>query len=65
MASDEANDDISRLRGFIERFGSVLCDSGIPRMPSRVFAALLSSDSGRLTSVELAELLEIDRIVAG
>jgi predicted transcriptional regulator len=59
MASDHTSDDIGMLRGFIERFAGVLCDSGIPRMPSRVFAALLSSDSGRLTSVELAELLEI------
>ncbi|WP_042396882.1 GbsR/MarR family transcriptional regulator [Streptacidiphilus carbonis] len=47
------------LREFIERFAGVLCDGGVPRMPSRVFAALLSSDSGRLTSAELAELLEI------
>ncbi|MFC1439696.1 MarR family transcriptional regulator [Streptacidiphilus sp. N1-10] len=59
MASDEADDHTTMLRGFIERFAGVLSDSGIPRMPSRVFAALLSSDSGRLTSLELAELLEI------
>lgn len=54
MVSDDQG-----IRGFIERFASVLCDSGIPRMPSRVFAALLCSDSGRMTSAELADLLEI------
>src|SRR4051794_5574433 len=29
--------------------------SGLPRMPARVFAALLASDSGRMTAAELAE----------
>ena len=28
-------------------------------MPARVFAALLATDSGRLTAAELAELLQI------
>ncbi|MCC9311954.1 MarR family transcriptional regulator [Kitasatospora sp. RB6PN24] len=36
-----------------------MTDSGVPRMPARVFAALLATDSGRLTSAELAQLLEI------
>jgi len=44
---------------FIERFASVLVESGVPRMPARVFAALLTIDSGRLTASELAELLQI------
>ena len=43
---------------FIERFASVLTEAGIPRMPARVFAALLASDSGRLTAAELAGLLQ-------
>ncbi|MFC1415722.1 GbsR/MarR family transcriptional regulator [Streptacidiphilus cavernicola] len=51
--------ETDQLRDFIERFAGVLCDSGIPRMPSRVFVALLATDSGRLTSTELAELLDI------
>jgi predicted transcriptional regulator len=45
--------------GFVERFASVLTESGFPRMPARVFAALLASDSGRLTAAELAALLHV------
>jgi predicted transcriptional regulator len=45
--------------GFIERFAAVLTESGFPRMPARVFAALLATDSGRLTAAELAELLHV------
>jgi hypothetical protein len=36
-----------------------MTDSGMPRMPSRVFVALLITDSGRLTSTELADILDI------
>jgi len=43
----------------IERFASALADAGMSRMPARVFAALLASDSGRRTAAELAELLEV------
>ena len=43
--------------GFVERFASVLTESGFPRMPARVFAALLATDSGRLTAAELAAML--------
>ena len=45
--------------GFIEGFASVLTESGFPRMPARVFAALLATDSGRLTAAELAGLLHV------
>ncbi|MBA4866656.1 MarR family transcriptional regulator [Streptomyces sp. PSKA54] len=44
---------------FVERFASQLVEAGMPRMPSRVFAALLASDSGALTSAELGEQLRI------
>jgi predicted transcriptional regulator len=43
---------------FTERFAAVLVESGIPRMPARVFAALLAADSGRLTASGLAGLLQ-------
>jgi DNA-binding transcriptional regulator GbsR (MarR family) len=49
-------DEVSR---FIERFASVLVEGGVPRMPARVFSALLVTDSGRLTAAELAELLQV------
>src|SRR5580704_11004347 len=44
---------------FVERFASVLTESGFPRMPARVFAALLATDAGRLTAAQLAELLHV------
>jgi DNA-binding transcriptional regulator GbsR (MarR family) len=44
---------------FVERFGATLEEGGIPRMPARVFAALLVTDSGRLTAAELVEELQI------
>ena len=44
---------------FVERFGSALEEGGVPRMPARVFAALLATDSGRLTAAELSERLQI------
>jgi DNA-binding transcriptional regulator GbsR (MarR family) len=47
------------VSSFVERFASVLVDAGMPRMPSRVFALLLATDSGRLTSAELAERLQV------
>ena len=44
---------------FIERFASVLEEGGVPRMPARVFSALLATDSGRMTAAEVAEVLRI------
>jgi DNA-binding transcriptional regulator GbsR (MarR family) len=44
---------------FIEKFAAVLIAAGFPPMPARVFVALLVTDSGRLTSAELTELLQI------
>ncbi|NUP46766.1 MAG: MarR family transcriptional regulator, partial [Catenulispora sp.] len=60
MSKDEPpTPDPAQLLAYIERFATVLTDSGIPRMPSRVFAALLTTDNGRLTSQQLAEKLDI------
>jgi DNA-binding transcriptional regulator GbsR (MarR family) len=50
--------DPAALGRFVERFASVLVEAGIPRMPARVFAALLATDSGRLTAAELSEQLQ-------
>jgi DNA-binding transcriptional regulator GbsR (MarR family) len=44
---------------FVERMGGALTDAGLPRLPSRVFAALLVDDDGRMTSVELAAALGV------
>jgi predicted transcriptional regulator len=49
------------VRQFIEDFASALTEMGVPRMPARVFVALLTSDSGRLTAAELADQLSASR----
>lgn len=43
----------------VERLGQVLEDSGIPRMPARVFAYVLAEDRDRYTAAELAEGLDV------
>jgi DNA-binding transcriptional regulator GbsR (MarR family) len=53
--TDRDDRDVGR---FIEKFAAVLTESGWPRMPSRVFGALLVSDTGRLTAAELADVLQ-------
>ena len=51
--------DQGSVLAFIERFAVALTAAGFPRMPARVFAALLATDSGRLTAAELAALLQV------
>jgi predicted transcriptional regulator len=53
-----ADRDQHAVLRFIERFATSLVEAGMSRMPARVFAALLATDSGRLTAAELAELLQ-------
>lgn len=50
--------DDDAVRRFIERFASVLVEAGFPRMPARIFVALLTADSNRLTAADLAGLLQ-------
>jgi len=52
-----ARDDAAVGR-FVEDLASTLIEMGFPRMPARVFAALLTSDSGRLTAADLAARLQ-------
>jgi predicted transcriptional regulator len=49
--------DEAAVGRFVERFAANLEQSGVPRMPARVFVALLATDSGSLTAAELAERL--------
>ena len=56
--AQQARNDTA-VRQFIQRFGSLLADAGMPRMPARIFAALLTTDSSRLTAEELAGLLQV------
>jgi predicted transcriptional regulator len=52
-----AERDPEAVRRFVERFASDMVEAGMPRMPSRAFAALIGSDTGHLTAAELSELL--------
>ncbi|WP_189928902.1 GbsR/MarR family transcriptional regulator [Streptomyces sulfonofaciens] len=44
---------------FVEAFASQLVAGGMSRMPARVFAALLASEEGVMTSAELGEQLQV------
>jgi DNA-binding transcriptional regulator GbsR (MarR family) len=44
---------------FVESFAAHLVEAGVQRMPARVFAALLASDSGARTSAELSKQLQV------
>ncbi|MFG2514698.1 GbsR/MarR family transcriptional regulator [Streptomyces sp. NPDC048584] len=57
-ASGTARDPEAVSR-FVEHFAAQLVEAGLARMPARVFAALLASDAGVLTSAELVEQLKI------
>ncbi len=51
--------DEAAVARFIERFASVFIEAGMAPMPARVFSALLTSDSGRLTAAELGQRLQV------
>ncbi|MFJ5799631.1 GbsR/MarR family transcriptional regulator [Streptomyces decoyicus] len=55
---DEKRDD-EAVSQFVERFAAQLVEAGMQRMSARVFACLLASDSGVLTSAELGERLQV------
>jgi DNA-binding transcriptional ArsR family regulator len=44
---------------FVERFAAEMVEGGMQRMPARVFSALLASEEGALTSLELGEQLQV------
>ncbi|MEV0235661.1 helix-turn-helix domain-containing protein [Nonomuraea sp. NPDC050786] len=47
------------VRGFVDRFATLLSATGLPRMPARVFVCLLTSDAGSLTAAELGRRLQV------
>ncbi|MGW5020425.1 GbsR/MarR family transcriptional regulator [Streptomyces cacaoi] len=47
----------TRVSPFVEQFAADLTEAGMQRMAARVFACLLASDDGALTSAELSERL--------
>ncbi|KUN10561.1 MarR family transcriptional regulator [Streptomyces yokosukanensis] len=59
MTEPSAERDPESVSRFVEHFAAQLTEAGMPRMPSRVFGALLASDAGTLTSAELGDQLKI------
>ncbi|MEU0070766.1 MarR family transcriptional regulator [Streptomyces sp. NPDC006332] len=55
----EAGRDMEAVSRFVESFAAQLVEAGMQRMAARVFAALLASDEGVMTSAELGEQLKI------
>jgi DNA-binding transcriptional regulator GbsR (MarR family) len=51
--------DEKAVARFVEDLASALMEMGVPRMPARIFAALLTTDAGRLTATELADSLQV------
>ena len=46
-------------REAVEHLASALSEAGLPPLPARVWAALLSDSDGRMTAVELTEALQV------
>jgi DNA-binding transcriptional regulator GbsR (MarR family) len=51
--------DEDAVARFVERFALTFSEAGVPRMPARVFSALLVADEGRRTAAELARTLKV------
>ena len=51
--------DEDAVARFVERFALTFSEAGVPRMPARVFSALLVTNDGRRTAAELAEVLKV------
>jgi DNA-binding transcriptional regulator GbsR (MarR family) len=51
--------DEDAVARFVERFALTFSEAGVPRMPARVFSALLVSDEGRLTAAGIAQTIRV------
>jgi predicted transcriptional regulator len=58
MAGRQRPRDERAVAEFVERVSALLADYGLPRMSARVFVALLTTESGRLTAAGLADRLQ-------
>jgi DNA-binding transcriptional regulator GbsR (MarR family) len=50
--------DQAAVSRYVERFAQVFVEAGMPRIASRIFVALVATDTGRLTAAELADQLQ-------
>jgi len=51
--------DSTPVERFVEQFALLLAEAGLQRMPSRVFGALIVTESGKLTAGEIADTLRV------
>jgi predicted transcriptional regulator len=51
--------DSTAVERFVEQFALLLAEAGLQRMPSRVFGALIVTESGKLTAGEIADTLRV------
>jgi Helix-turn-helix domain/MarR family len=51
--------DPTVVRSFVEQFVSLMVQTGLPRMAARIFACLVTTDSGTLTAAELVARLRV------
>lgn len=60
MADQAGSDTFTEAqRAYIEDLAAVMTASGVPRMASRVYAAILVHERGSMTSAELAATLQV------
>jgi DNA-binding transcriptional regulator GbsR (MarR family) len=52
---DRASESVAQ---FVERFADAMVEAGMPRMPARLFAVLLTRDDAAATAAELAGSLQ-------
>ena len=57
--ADDRGRDLDAVRAFVERFSSLMAQTGLSRMASRVLICLLVTDSGTLTAAELVRQLGV------
>ncbi|QKV72165.1 MarR family transcriptional regulator [Streptomyces harbinensis] len=57
--NDQQSRDEEAVAAFVERFAADLIEAGMSRMPARIFACLMASEEGALSSAELARRLRI------
>lgn len=59
MTPKGGQEENEKLLWVVERVALILSEAGIPRMPARVFAYMLSDDSDRYTAAALAAGLQV------
>jgi len=59
MTPNRGQDENEKLLWVVERIALILSETGIPRMPARVFAYMLTDDADRYTAAALAEGLRV------